>query len=929
VALVPFWGMGLDGIWSKADLDFPLLPFQRVTRSFYVWDHYFSTGTPSIGTLRLNQIPQYFLYGLLDLIGVPVALINRLYIVGTWILLGSGAYLLTSALSTLPQKYTRLGALIASFYAMVNPYLVLRLYFGHLSILISLAFSYIVQAALIKGVKVSSKGSDGWFIYAIAGSFLTIFMSDQPAIFALSMFALTCVFLLEVLAVWKGGKKTSLVLKFGLTMFLLIVVFNLWWILPMSMDYVYSGVIKSLYTGGKFAESLTIAKWHGENLANSGGLLLVLRAQFLMTPLPDVNWYNNWVQSPPIIILGIVLSFLAVAIFLVRLHNVHAVILGLITIIALGFSVGVNPPFGSIFTWLIENFWWFHAYRVTDKFLHIAMFGYPVLLGVSAGYVLFTLSKIQVRKAVIPRILEKGSAVLIVLLIAMNAFPLFSGNLDGVMTPMRVPQYYSEARTWLLEQGHNYRILPVYTCIDTWWIQYDWAPSYNVVPITKEVFSVPTIGIRLGEEWHPSSQIIRQIYNIIVNNRSAKVGNLLNLLNIRFIVVQDDLSLLVDNKPQKIDLSNIKTVLDSQSDLKHVASFGKLDFYENKKWRDTSFWGVYYHYPAVSSNETNYLPDYALKKIAMSDTSIAFLPAELSEIHSENINVSSIEFWGNSYRVSQISLSSDGEIEDLPTIVAKLNVTAALNGHPAGTPPDGWVHLIYDDNIKRDWSEVSHISFWFKADPLPINRSVTNALNFYLADENEEWRQWIFTDEVKESGKLYKIRLPISNFFSESRRFDLSRVKYFRVSTNLAKSATETTVWFNGLELLRPLFDENKDEFREMPSINYEMIDPTRYVAHVESRSPFLLVFTETFDSNWHAQVKGVNATLTHELVNNFMNGWDVPLEGEYDIEISYQPQRYVEFGGIVFLAACLITVLISCRYYFRIKRESKKNAEE
>jgi hypothetical protein len=90
-------------------------------------------------------------------------------------------------------------------------------------------------------------------------------------------------------------------------------------------------------------------------------------------------------------------------------------------------------------------------------------------------------------------------------------------------------------------------------------------------------------------------------------------------------------------------------------------------------------------------------------------------------------------------------------------------------------------------------------------------------------------------------------------------------------------------------------------------------LSPTSYVAHVESKGAFFLVFLESYDKNWKVSVNGNPVSETnHQEVNAFANGWLINSTGNLTISIQYETQNVflVSVVASLILPALLIAFL-------------------
>lgn len=97
----------------------------------------------------------------------------------------------------------------------------------------------------------------------------------------------------------------------------------------------------------------------------------------------------------------------------------------------------------------------------------------------------------------------------------------------------------------------------------------------------------------------------------------------------------------------------------------------------------------------------------------------------------------------------------------------------------------------------------------------------------------------------------------------------------------------------------------------ENPEITFEKIDVTHYKVHVnDSTSPFLLVFSELYNSGWKV---GSVSEKNHILVNGYANAWWIEKTGDFDLDILYHPQKVLTTGKMVSGVSIFLGILILC----------------
>jgi len=115
-----------------------------------------------------------------------------------------------------------------------------------------------------------------------------------------------------------------------------------------------------------------------------------------------------------------------------------------------------------------------------------------------------------------------------------------------------------------------------------------------------------------------------------------------------------------------------------------------------------------------------------------------------------------------------------------------------------------------------------------------------------------------------------------------------------------------------------------KDHFwSSTPSlrINYQMKNPTQYRVIVSNaKKGDKLVFSESFDKNWTAQVVNSNSIISSSKYDKFLNSFILPQNGNYTLVVYYPPQKWVDRG----FGVSLVTVFILAGSLFVFKKRAK-----
>jgi hypothetical protein len=97
--------------------------------------------------------------------------------------------------------------------------------------------------------------------------------------------------------------------------------------------------------------------------------------------------------------------------------------------------------------------------------------------------------------------------------------------------------------------------------------------------------------------------------------------------------------------------------------------------------------------------------------------------------------------------------------------------------------------------------------------------------------------------------------------------------------------------------------------------VSYQMIKPTEYKVRVENaKEGDILVFAEGFDAEWKARENNVDNEISSTKYYNLINSFRLPKAGSYNLEVYYEPQKWVERGLIVSAVTLLGMIFILYR---------------
>jgi hypothetical protein len=99
-------------------------------------------------------------------------------------------------------------------------------------------------------------------------------------------------------------------------------------------------------------------------------------------------------------------------------------------------------------------------------------------------------------------------------------------------------------------------------------------------------------------------------------------------------------------------------------------------------------------------------------------------------------------------------------------------------------------------------------------------------------------------------------------------------------------------------------------------TVSYKMVNPTKYMVRLKNvKKGDVLVFSERFDKHWFATVdidmKASDPGIESKKYHGGFNSFVLPEGGSYTVEVYYEPQRWVNRGMLISLAAVVSIVLL------------------
>lgn len=214
-----------------------------------------------------------------------------------------------------------------------------------------------------------------------------------------------------------------------------------------------------------------------------------------------------------------------------------------------------------------------------------------------------------------------------------------------------------------------------------------------------------------------------------------------------------------------------------------------------------------------------------------------------------------------------------------------------------------------------------------------------NSLNtkYYLLRYDVDYEAWKMSDpaildkklnEMQERGEVKKVatfgkvsiwenlKWKDLKFYPAKKIIEVDNFDKADMLANVNVSEGEVLIDKDGLN------EFNQPLVRSDPAISYYKINPTKYIVHLKNTTkPFIMVFSELYNSGWKAQYVDRQAELIHIRANFYGNGWIIDRYGDSDIVVEFLPQQLLELGEKISIVAYLLTIAMGVFLVKRIKK--------
>ncbi|HSW98146.1 MAG TPA: hypothetical protein VLF89_10050 [Candidatus Saccharimonadales bacterium] len=570
IGLTPLLWFNGNYVIQGHDTGLPLDPITHFQDRILAWTDRLGFGTDQ--SIFLPVVPIHGLEALVSSFGASLQLEQKITFVFWFLLPGLAMYYFASKLEKrFELKYF---ALPASILFMFNHFLLQGWFIAErtkfsLYAAVPLIFAFLMdwedskKNTLLTGILIS----------------LTIFLLNGGGSLPLYGGLLVSLFCFAIFYLIKefSFKRIVRLIQLGITVGILSLVLNSYWIIPM-IYFVKTSFAKAVTQAGGIGGVLGWLSY----ISQDSSLINLFRLQ----GIPE--WYNNpghpysnsYLQNPFLIFVSYMLPVVAfLPLYLIKDKQKRTLILffAFLALFSMIFIGGSHPPFGIFYILMVNFIPGFLAFRTPFyKFAPALWFSYAVLIGIMIDYVLQRLKIKDIYKVYF-------LYGLICIAIICYSFPFFSGKFFDYMGGQRsmrvvVPQYIFDFGKWSQTPDRiriKSLVIPPPTTTDYKVDTYTWG-YWSLTPLTSVLTNAPVINMN-GFMTPEEVDVTDKLYKMMRNNEPGW-QNLAKVLGINSFVVRKDYYWNSSDSPT--DNPQVYEAVLKNSGVKLVKTFGKWDIYD-------------------------------------------------------------------------------------------------------------------------------------------------------------------------------------------------------------------------------------------------------------------------------------------------------------------------------------------------------------
>jgi len=513
--------------------------------------------------------PFHVFWGAFELLGINYLVIQKLWYVFVLVLPGLAMFYCISVF--IPKKINNIGKVIASLFYMFNVVVFSNIFStGNFSAYILMP---LLLGILAQGLR--TKRNKYILLLGLAATLFSNFASN-PRTFGMVWLVVGAYFLFYFLFIERRTKRLSTFIFFLKFVFLYIAL-NLWWESSLLIT-----LIGGLRGGiGTITESISLdwVLFH----TSEASLLNIFRLLGLWSW--EVRFqgafyypYSTSYTFPLLVVTTFLIPFLSFLSLILYPKSKKIYFLVLLCLVSIFLAKGIHAPFmlvNKVFYKYVPGF--ILIRNPIQLFRYIMAFTYAILIGIASSKLYIALIKKRIKSVAII------ISLVLVAVILINGWPLLTGDVilhsQGIYPgqQVKIPDYWFRAGEWVSKQESEFKIfrLPVSPLM----VHYNW--GYLGIDRTAIFISKPVVESTVAFlVYKPIKQLIDTFSVVIKKTPQVDLTRLAGLLNVKYFLQRNDLDWTYFGTTNMGSPEFMKTIFDSQDEIRLVQSFGELDVYE-------------------------------------------------------------------------------------------------------------------------------------------------------------------------------------------------------------------------------------------------------------------------------------------------------------------------------------------------------------
>lgn len=580
--IIFLWGLSpllwfKDGmIISSEDMRMPLT-IKQFLLNFYSWNSLFGTGMNC--NVSFTGLVFFAFQALLRLLEFSTISIQKIYFVFWFMLPGFSMFFMMTRFLKSKAKY--IATLAAVGFYMFNLYLEpVWVGFNVANIALYAALPFIL-AVYLKGLEREISFLKASVLIGLASLFASVAGANPPLVLAvipiIPIGVLICLIRNKILF---QPQKIKPYLGYLVLIAVSVFLINAFWILPRICEVLYS----ASGSGFSFLSKEDAMQWLSGSSANSS-FYNVVRLQGIWT------WYQGWKEPycPYAAVfrnnfLFIFLSWILPALVLMGIitnKNRNRTFFAAAALFGLVFGMGIHPPFGGLYLWCVKYIPFFWIIRSPwYKFTLLTCIGYAFFIGAAAESLY---RYIDNKKWRMKNLSKRGAVIGIIIVNMVYAYPILLGKIfvapeEREFLPPNhsiIPDYVLEFTEWVNNKEDYFRTINLPS--KKYWA-YKWGLSSST-PLISQISLKPALFNFYSAVTASSGNKIAEAFYDTVYNKGFPAVKLLNILNVKYIVQENDLRYEMPNGGTDSP-EFIKERLGRQEGIKLERKFGEWDVYK-------------------------------------------------------------------------------------------------------------------------------------------------------------------------------------------------------------------------------------------------------------------------------------------------------------------------------------------------------------